>query len=752
MDFYSSGSILTRKYIPIDGQEPENKKKKPKKKKSFFKDQTFDEILAEFNKKVLGTRKQRPKNIFPTREDSKTGNIIPDIGKYSFPMLTDEEKKRYDELKKIVLSTNKEIQKTEVKDGDIEKKYRKLLNDAQCEAVFNLEGPQLVIAGAGSGKTRTVVHRVSYMLEKRIRPESILLLTFTRRASNEMRSRVQKITGHDSVNRITAGTFHSFANLMLRIHGHFIGVDRNFTICDQVDSADIIDLIKNELKLPKRSRPFPKKRTVAEIISRSRNTERPIGEIIDSQYSKYLDFAMDIAKITKRYATFKKEKNVLDYDDLLQTFLEGLQTSPQMLEQIHYRYKYIMVDEFQDTNLAQGRIADILAKRTSNIMVVGDDLQSIYAFRGANFENILRFPEHWPECKITRLEQNYRSRKELLELTNSIVKNCYAAYNKELFSDLNNGLAPTVKRAASAENEATYIADIIEDSLERISPGEISVLYRSSHHGNFIQAELLKRGISFTVYGGIKFIERRHVKDILSYARIVQNPLDAVAMNRVLKLVPGIGSKTAGNIVELITREGFNALKTFEKKKFFPDLKEVFGTIFTAGQPELSPLETIEIICSHYIPILKELESDFDDRAKDISVLKQIASGYRKLERFLTDFSLDPPSSKLSSGATNKQEKPEETVTLSTIHSAKGLEWHTVFVIHLLENFFPSEKALSRIDDLEEERRLFYVACSRAKERLFLTFPASVSFYNGILSTPSRFIAEIDRNLYEIKD
>ena len=461
---------------------------------------------------------------------------------------------------------------------------------------------------------------------------------------------------------------------------------------------------------------------------------------------------MDIAKIAQRYKTFKKEKNVLDYDDLLEAFLKGLQDSPQMLERIQNRYRYIMVDEFQDTNLAQGRIANLLAAKTRNIMVVGDDLQSIYAFRGANFENILRFPENWPDCKITRLEQNYRSRKELLDLTNSIVKNCYAAYNKELFSDLTDGLIPTVKRSATAEQEAVYIADVIEDSLERIPPEEISVLYRSSHHGNFVQAELLKRGIDFTVYGGIKFIERRHIKDILSYARIVQNPLDAVAMNRVLKLVAGIGSKTAGNIVELISNKGFEALKNFEKKKFFPQLKEVFGTIFQAGQPDISPLETIDIICRHYIPVLKEIESDYDDRIKDISVLKQIASGYRKLERFLTDFSLDPPSSQLNSGDVKEPEELSETITLSTIHSAKGLEWHTVFVVHLLEHFFPSEKALSKIDDLEEERRLFYVACSRAKERLFLTFPAAVSFYNGILSTPSRFIAEIDRNLYEIKD
>ena len=741
---------MTRKYIPIDGQEPESKKKK--KKKIRFQDETFDEILAKFNQKVLENRKKKPQNIIPARQTNGYINIIPDIEKYSFPMLTDEEKKRYDELKKIVLSTNKKVQKNEINEGDIEKKYRELLNDAQCEAVFNLEGPQLVIAGAGSGKTRTIVHRVAYMLEKEIRPESILLLTFTRRAANEMRSRVQRITGHDSVNRITAGTFHSFANLMLRIHGHFLGIDRNFTICDQVDSADIIDLIKNELKLPKRSKPFPKKTTVAEIISRSRNTERPIGEVVDAQYSKYLDFAMDIAKIAERYSTFKKEKNVLDYDDLLEVFLKGLQDSPQMLERIQSKYRYIMVDEFQDTNLAQGRIANLLAAKTKNIMVVGDDLQSIYAFRGANFENILRFPENWPDCKVTRLEQNYRSRKELLDLTNSIVKNCYAAYNKELFSDLADGLVPTVKRTATAEYEASYIVDIIEESLERIPPGEISVLYRSSHHGNFVQAELLKRGIDFTVYGGIKFIERRHIKDILSYARIVQNPLDAVAMNRVLKLIDGIGSKTAGNIVELISKKGFEALKLFEKKKFFTQLKEVFGTIFQAGQPDLSPLETIEIICRHYTPILKEIESDYDDRLKDISVLKQIASGYRKLERFLTDFSLDPPSSQLSSGDVTDPEELNETVTLSTIHSAKGLEWHTVFVVHLLEHFFPSEKALSKIDNLEEERRLFYVACSRAKERLFLTFPAAVSFYNGILSTPSRFIAEIDRNLYEIKD
>jgi len=678
--------------------------------------------------------------------------VVPSLNTYVKPPMTEDERKRFDELKKIAASIEGKDAQVNPVNGEIEDVYRKLLNERQCDAVFNLYGQFLVIAGAGSGKTRTIVHRVAYMIEKGVNPSKILLLTFTKRAAGEMISRVNSLTGSDFASKITAGTFHSFANMMLRIYGHLIGIKSNFTICDQVDSADMIDLIKNGMTLTKKTKPFPKKGTVAEIISRSRNTLKPIGMVIDQQYSKYTEFTEDITELSKKYASLKNELNILDYDDLLERFLDGLKSSKEFLQKIENRYSFVMVDEYQDTNVFQGEIADIIALSSGNIMVVGDDLQSIYGFRGAAFENILRFPGRWPKCKVIKLEQNYRSRRELLDFTNSIVDNCYAAYKKILFSDMSGSCEPTVQRVTDAESEAVFIADVIEKTTEKISAGDVAVLYRSGHHGNFIQAELLKRNIEFAVYGGIKFIERRHVKDIISYAKVIQNPTDGVALNRILKLIDGIGSGTAGKLVNEIAGNGFRAVNNHSKRKYFDELKDMFKMLFEAGKEGHATTEIFNLIIEYYLPVLKSLESDYDDRVKDIAVLHKIASGYKSLEKFLSDFSLDPPSSQLSSGEVPlADEMPREKIVLSTVHSAKGLEWHTVFVVHLLDGCFPSDRSMARMEDLEEERRLFYVACSRAKEVLYLTFPAIVSFYGGNLTMPSRFLAEVDEKLYRVE-
>jgi len=740
---------MTRKYIP-EGCEKAAKKKKVHEKYDSEIESEFLEILERFNQRSAEVK--RKSVIFPTAAPKNHTKIIPGTENYQFPALTENEQKRYDELKKIVTDIEKNISKSSATvSGTIEDFYRTQLNDMQCEAVFTLDGPVLVIAGAGSGKTRTVVHRVSYMLQKGIDPASILLLTFTRKASEEMISRVNQLTGAETARRITAGTFHSFANMMLRIYGTNIGISPNFTICDTVDSEDIIDLIKNENEFQKRNRPFPQKGTVVEMISRSRNTGTSIGEVLDSQYPKYLDFTDDIKLISIKYDEFKKGRNILDYDDLLERFLDLLENTPAVRAKIQSRYKFVMVDEYQDTNTFQGRIADIISEKHRNIMVVGDDLQSIYAFRGANFENILRFPQKWPDCRIIKLEQNYRSKRELLDFTNSIIGNCYAAYNKSLFSMSEGAVKPIIKRASDAQNEAVFVADMIEHELLRVKPYEISVLYRSGFHGSFVQAELLKRNIDFAVYGGIKFIERRHIKDMLSYAKVIQNPSDTVALNRILKLLPGIGTGTSGKIIAAVTTGGFREIGSFSKKKYFNDIKKLFEMLFKSGEVGRSVASILNEVSNYYIPVLQEIETDYEERVRDISVLLQIAGTYKSLEKFLTDFALDPPENRL-----NKDNGPVENddefgkVVLSTIHSAKGLEWHTVFVVHLLDGCFPSDRSLSKIDDLEEERRLFYVACSRAKEKLVLTFPASLSFYGGSLSMPSRFLAEIKEEFYEI--
>ena len=677
-----------------------------------------------------------------------------DFSEYDFPELDEAERQRYKELQSVIKNIEeREKPVAKFKTGEIEKVYKNQLNQAQAEAVFATDGPVLVIAGAGSGKTRTIVYRTAYMLQKGIPAESILLLTFTRRAAGEMVSRVNRLIGSELADRITAGTFHSFANAQLRRYGAAIGIRPNFTICDQVDSADMIDLIKNRLEVKKEGKTLPKKGTIAEIISRSRNHIRPISDVVNGYYSKYTDFTDEISQIADEYAKYKAERGLLDYDDLLEKFLQLLESSPSVLEKIQNRFKYVMVDEYQDTNVFQGKIADLIAEKSRNIMVVGDDSQSIYAFRGANFENILRFPQKWEDARLIKLFRNYRSERALLDYTNEIIKNFYVSYDKALVSNIERNCGkPLVKRFYSSEEEAEFVAEKIERLIEGgIHPEEIAVLYRSSFHSNLVQAELLKRGINFAVYGGIKFIERRHVKDVLSYAKVVFNPKDSVALNRIFKLVPGVGAATAAKIAEGYAEKGFSVVESYAKKKYAENLRNLCIMLATASFGEVGIPELLEMIIEFYKPILEELEDDSEDRIKDFDVLMQLASGYSDLGKFLADFALDPPDSQLSSSkvAVNPAENRDKVV-LSTIHSAKGLEWDSVFVINLAEGAFPAEKSVTKIDDLEEERRLFYVACSRAKSRLYLTYPQQRNLYGRFSADalPSRFLAEIDKSFY----
>ena len=681
---------------------------------------------------------------------------IPEIGAYDFPSLSDEEKARYQRLRSIVRDVEKieRNQSVAQDDGELERFYRRELNPEQCEAAFALSGPTLVIAGAGSGKTRTIVYRTAYMLQKGIPPESILLLTFTRRAAGEMIERVKALVGSDTASRITAGTFHSFANLQLRRYGREIGVEPNFTICDEEDSADIVELIKSELDIKSLGKQFPKKSVVVEMISRARNHGITIEKAVSLHYPKYADSIPELEKIAERYGIFKGERGMLDYDDLLDKFLELLEKSPQTLERLQNRYSYVMVDEYQDTNLVQGRIADKIAAASGNIMVVGDDSQSIYAFRGANFENILRFPERWKDCRLIKLVRNYRSQCLLLDFTNDIVRNFYVSYDKKLFSEMRDStLKPKIFRAGSQEQEAELVVSKIEELIDRkgVEPKDIAVLYRSSFHANALQTVLLRRGIDFAMFGGVKFTERRHVKDLLSYLRIIQNPKEAVALNRVVRLLPGVGASTAAKIANEFTESGRLPLEKYAKKKFYQPLCELSELLDEASKEELSTRQLIDIVIDFYKPILKELEEDYDERIEDFAVLRTVAAGYRTLESFLTDFSLDPPNSQLNGSKIDiRDASKSDKVVLSTIHSAKGLEWNTVFVINMAEGAFPSEKSAGNLSMLEEERRLFYVACSRAKERLFISYPEKLAFCQGFgLAMPSRFLAEIDEALYD---
>ena len=628
--------------------------------------------------------------------------------------------------------------------------YKETLNPNQFYAVTNIDQPMLVIAGAGSGKTHTIVYRVSYMLEKGIDPSSILLLTFTRKAAKEMINRTTELLGNNDAEKITGGTFHAFANYALRRYANLIKVPANFNIVDNVDAEDIIALIRDEL-IKNRSRAFPKKKRIYEIVSKSKNCNLSIGDIIDREFTGLKDFQKDIELIASAYQQYKQGNRILDYDDLLEVMRDRLRDFPIFRKRMQEQYRYVMVDEYQDTNLFQAEIVNYIAEKHRRIMVVGDDSQSIYAFRGANFENILKFPAAFPDGEVVKIEQNYRSNQTILDFSNSIIDNARLGYRKHLFSENKNVAIPQFRKFYDQEAEAEFIVTKILDLRERgIALAEMAVLCRASFHGNFVQAELLKRNIPYVVVGGIKFTERRHIRDIIALLRIIVNPFDASSWNRVLKLLYGIGEATAKKIImEVRKNNGQLSTSNFIGKKFGPALEELRQVLDNAANVSTSVARKVELLREFYSPLLKVLEDDYESRNLDIDVLYNLSGSYDNVEKFLSDFALDPPSNQFQDKTSPLiSEVEEDPLVLSTIHSAKGLEWHAVFVPHLLDGLFPSSRAMKSISEMEEERRLFYVACTRAKEELFLSMPSYFSTWDKMLTKPSRFLAEIDKEKY----
>jgi DNA helicase-2/ATP-dependent DNA helicase PcrA len=506
------------------------------------------------------------------------------------------------------------------------------------------------------------------------------------------------------------------------------------------------------LHFEKRSRAFPRKSRIQEIISKARNCNVTIGEIIDREFRGLTEFVKDIELIEKVYSEYKKANYLFDYDDLMEFLRDSLKTNLQFRKNVQETFQYIMVDEFQDTNIIQKEIVDLIAEKYRNIMVVGDDSQSIYSFRGANFENILRFPETYSDCKFVRIEQNYRTNQDILNFTNSVINNAKIGYKKKLFST-KTGHKPIVKRFYNQEDEAEYIVSKILEIREREIPlNQIAVLYRASYHSNFIQAELLKRNIPYIVFGGIRFVERRHVKDIISYLRIILNPLDPVSWNRILKLIPGIGNVTASKIVLHIHKLGGKIdFSNFANYKYSSDLEKLGRVLNQASKQEVIIPEKIEILKVYYSSILKNIESDYKIRLVDIDVLYSLACKYDNLEKFLSDFALDPPSNRYQNQTSPLiDETDDKPLILSTVHSAKGLEWNSVFIPHLLDGLFPSDRAVGNIEEIEEERRIFYVACTRAKEQLYLTMPSHVASWDAFFTLPSRFLVEVRKEKYEL--
>ncbi len=711
-----------------------------------------EQLLSDFLQQVSSGQKDNRST--PAHQFSGDNFSSISLANYSGLEITPALADKIIALQKIAESIeNKSAVKIDTK--SLEKHYKinyaANLNSSQLAAVVTTTGPVLVIAGAGTGKTRIIVHRVSYLLEQGVPPQQILLLTFTRKAAREMLNRVQELHQDNLAEKVTGGTFHSFANMVLRRHSNMLGLPPDFTIIDTADAEDTVDLVRTELKFNKTNKAFPRKGRIYEIVSAARNRNLTIAQVIEEDFTGLTDFTGDIELIYKGYSEYKKISRVYDYDDLMEVLRNKLRDNQTFRQKLQQDYRYIMVDEFQDTNILQKEIVDFLAGGHRNVMVVGDDAQSIYAFRGANYENILRFPETYPDCRVIKIEQNYRSNQGLLDFTNSIISHAKIGYKKILFSQLKTPFRPIVKKLYNQEEEAEYIVSEILQLRERgINLKEIAVLTRAAWHWRYIELELRRRSIPYITVGGLAFNERMHIKDLIAYLRLLVNPYDAVAWHRVLKLLPGIGRVTSGNIVKAIRENnGRFDHSVFSGKKYFGDIVDLFTMLQQASDTKKSVASKIEIVKYYYAPILESREPDFNIRMLDIDVLCNLAASYEELEKFLSDFALEPPSKKFGDRTTPLlDESEEDPLTISTVHSAKGLEWHSVFIPHALDGLFPSVRAMHHIEALEEERRLFYVACSRAKERLYITMPSYVATYNGFCSYPARFLIEIDRNNY----
>ena len=625
--------------------------------------------------------------------------------------------------------------------------YEKELNEAQSRAVLHDEGPVLVIAGAGSGKTRTLVYRVARLVETGVYPESIMLLTFTRRAAEEMLFRAANVLD-ERCGQVQGGTFHSIANRMLRFYGDRINIKPDFVILDRTDSEEIISWVRKDRGLSGKQLRFPKRGTLASIFSRSANTGKTLEELIDERFSHLEIFLDDIIGVWEDFVSHKRRNGLLDYDDLLLFFQILLQEDTRARETITRRYNHILVDEFQDTNHMQADIVEMLSGAQQNIMAVGDDSQSIYSFRGARFQNIIDFPQRFPDTTIIKLEQNYRSTQPVLTIANTIIADASTPYTKCLFTVREGGPEPVISGAEDEHQQSLKVASGIAQLIDRgVRPAEIAVLFRASFHSFDLEVELNNRGVSFVKFGGYKFLELAHIKDVMSHLRVVSNPGDEFSWQRVLMLVPGVGMSRAGKILAHLKNgpDVVEGLLTCPEAIKNPRLAELGEVLNAVKGIHGSPVKRLEMVVDYYQDYLESHYDDHPKRRRHLDELLALAGRFSRTRDFMDEVTLDPPQE--DRGAAGSR---GDVVTLSTIHSSKGLEWEAVFVIWVAEGWFPSRLAMEDEEDLEEERRLMYVAVTRAKKHLSIFYPRS-AYKRGeghVWTQPSRFIKNIESDRF----
>jgi DNA helicase-2/ATP-dependent DNA helicase PcrA len=652
--------------------------------------------------------------------------------------------------------------------------YARELNEQQLAAVTAPPGPALVIAGAGSGKTRTLTYRVAYLIEQGIPPERILLLTFTNKAAGEMMRRVSDLLGHE-LRALWGGTFHSIGARILRLHAEALGYQKDFTILDRDDAKDLIKACMADAKIDKQDKHFPKPDVLNEIFSLAANTHKTVAELVDGQFSYFSQFDQEIADLQKRYAARKRATNGMDFDDLLALWLKLMQEHADIREHYQRRFQFILVDEYQDTNKLQGDLIDLLAARHHNVTVVGDDAQSIYAWRGANFANILDFPKRYPGAKVFKIETNYRSTPEILNVANAAIAANVNQFAKELAPARKSGVKPALVQCHNAGQQAAFIAQrALELRDEGTSLNQIAVLYRSHFHALELQLELTRQQIPFSITSGIRFFEQAHIKDATAFLKFVANPRDEVSFKRLALLLPGIGGKGAEKLFQSFTAKMADGGLKMEGNiqhstsniqhliagalqsctKAVPKKAAVAWTQFVATISQLEDASTRRnaakmlrlVMDAGYDNYLKETYDNYERRLDEIQQLAEFAFQFGTVEEFLTQLAL------LTNVEAEDDPKDDaEKIKLSTIHQAKGLEFEVVFVIMLCDGLFPSARSTESNNGEEEERRLFYVSITRAKNELYLTYPLIRGGFGAsgmdTFQSPSRFLSEISKSL-----
>ena len=632
--------------------------------------------------------------------------------------------------------------------------YAKELNPEQYRVVMEEGGPLLVLAGAGSGKTRTLTYRVAHLLETGVSPENILLATFTNKAANSMLNRVESLV-NSYTGKIMGGTFHHIAHRLLRIHGYRLGYKSNFSISDSEDSRQLITTCLTELKIDPKHSKFPKSNVIAEIISLAVNTQNSLEEVIQLRFPFFLHLINEITQAAHLYIQKKKDLSIMDFDDLLFNCRALLMDHPDILKNVAERYRHVLVDEYQDTNIIQADIVDLLASRHQNLMVVGDDSQSIYSFRGANFANIINFPNRYPDCKIFKLETNYRSTPEILHLANLSINNNEKQFPKKLRAVRNNGMRPVMVSAQNVMKQADFVAQRVTELYQSGIPlSEIAILYRAHYHSMEVQMEFVRRNIPFEIRSGIRFFEQAHIKDVTSYMRVLVSPGDELAWRRLLLMYPKIGKITFEKIWKYLSKEE-NPLETIlsdEFIRFVPkaatagleECRKTINLLLELDAPDRTPENVIDVLLnkSGYRTYLQDNYSDGSSREEDLIHLGSFSAKFERMEDFLNELAL---LTNMAKDEYSTDLEKMDKVVLSTIHQAKGLEWSYVFLIWCADGMIPLQRALKDQGGEEEERRLFYVALTRAKDQLYLSYPAlDYTRSSGTLTlAPSRFIKEI---------